>query len=162
MFRFLRTFLQQEVVLNKEGGPLGLSIIGGIDQCAVPYGGADSEGGVFISQVVPGGVASNSGCLRRGDRILAVNGAGLEGMSLKNVVYIEIENSFILSSRSFVLSQFIGSKICITNCLLQKNFELGNLLSLTYTFLDLLVYFVTLRTKFVQNNENTVFEIDIL
>ena len=39
----------QEVVLAKEGGPLGLSIIGGIDQTSTPFGA--NEPGVFISKV---------------------------------------------------------------------------------------------------------------
>ncbi|CAG0880347.1 unnamed protein product [Darwinula stevensoni] len=62
----------EEVVLAKEGGPLGLSIIGGIDQTSTPFGA--NEPGVFISKVVSGGVAARSGNLRVGDRILAVNG----------------------------------------------------------------------------------------
>ncbi|CAG0914556.1 unnamed protein product [Notodromas monacha] len=77
----------QEVVLSKEGGPLGLSIIGGTDQSAVPYGGEDSEGGVFISNVVPGGVAAASGALRTGDRIQEVNGKSLEGATHAEAVH---------------------------------------------------------------------------
>jgi protein scribble len=74
------------VVLNKDGGPLGLSIIGGVDQSSVPYGGGANDGGVFISKVVAGGVACRSGSLRPGDRILSVNGVPLEGATHADAV----------------------------------------------------------------------------
>ncbi|KAL7990183.1 hypothetical protein Chor_010537, partial [Crotalus horridus] len=64
----------QEVCLVKAGGPLGLSIVGGSDHSSHPFG--IHEPGVFISKVIPRGLASRSG-LRVGDRILAVNGLDL-------------------------------------------------------------------------------------
>ncbi|XP_076251179.1 scribble planar cell polarity protein isoform X16 [Rhynchophorus ferrugineus] len=63
---------EQDVTLTKEAGSLGFSIIGGTDHSSVPFGG--KEPGIFISHMVPGGTASNSGKLRVGDRILKVNG----------------------------------------------------------------------------------------
>ncbi|XP_047345001.1 protein lap4 isoform X9 [Vespa velutina] len=61
----------QDVVLVKEGS-LGFSIIGGTDHSCTPFGA--KEPGIFISHVVPGGIAAKSGKLRMGDRILKVNG----------------------------------------------------------------------------------------
>ncbi|KAM5313296.1 protein scribble homolog isoform 4-T4 [Glossophaga mutica] len=61
----------EEVRLPRAGGPLGLSIVGGSDHCSHPFG--VQEPGVFISKVLPRGLAARSG-LRVGDRILAVNG----------------------------------------------------------------------------------------
>ncbi|XP_062043891.1 protein scribble homolog isoform X2 [Lepus europaeus] len=61
----------EEVRLPRAGGPLGLSIVGGSDHSSHPFG--VQEPGVFISKVLPRGLAARSG-LRVGDRILAVNG----------------------------------------------------------------------------------------
>ncbi|XP_029935662.1 protein scribble homolog isoform X3 [Myripristis murdjan] len=60
----------EEVTLMKSGGPLGLSIVGGSDHASHPFG--INEPGVFISKVIPHGLACQSG-LRVGDRILEVN-----------------------------------------------------------------------------------------
>ncbi|XP_058127950.1 protein lap4 isoform X2 [Anopheles coustani] len=62
----------QEVVLPKDQGSLGFSIIGGTDHSCTPFGG--NEPGIFISHIVAGGIAALSGKLRIGDRILKVNG----------------------------------------------------------------------------------------
>ncbi|XP_072911320.1 protein scribble homolog isoform X5 [Hemitrygon akajei] len=64
----------QEVTLLKTGGPLGLSIVGGSDHASHPFG--IQEPGVFISKVVPDGLAAQVG-LQVGDRILEVNGIDL-------------------------------------------------------------------------------------
>ncbi|XP_057199686.1 protein scribble homolog isoform X9 [Triplophysa rosa] len=64
----------EEVTLVKAGGPLGLSIVGGSDHASHPFG--VNEPGVFISKVIPNGLASQSG-LRVGDRILEVNSIDL-------------------------------------------------------------------------------------
>ncbi|KAM5280697.1 protein scribble homolog [Ctenodactylus gundi] len=61
----------EEVCLPRAGGPLGLSIVGGSDHSSHPFG--VQEPGVFISKVLPRGLAARCG-LRVGDRILAVNG----------------------------------------------------------------------------------------
>ncbi|KAG5875961.1 hypothetical protein JTB14_034384 [Gonioctena quinquepunctata] len=62
----------QDVALSKLGGSLGFSIIGGTDHSSVPFGA--KEPGIFISHMVPGGIAAKCGKLRVGDRILKVNG----------------------------------------------------------------------------------------
>lgn len=43
------SLLLQDVILVKEGGSLGFSIIGGTDHSCVPFGG--KEPGIFISHV---------------------------------------------------------------------------------------------------------------
>ncbi|XP_037362850.1 protein scribble homolog [Talpa occidentalis] len=61
----------EEICLPRAGGPLGLSVVGGSDHSSHPFG--IQEPGVFISKVLPRGLAARGG-LRVGDRILAVNG----------------------------------------------------------------------------------------
>ncbi|XP_070248613.1 protein scribble homolog isoform X8 [Myotis yumanensis] len=65
----------EEICLPRAGGPLGLSVVGGSDHSSHPFGA--QEPGVFISKVLPRGLAARSG-LRVGDRILAVNGQDVQ------------------------------------------------------------------------------------
>ncbi|XP_011691989.1 PREDICTED: protein lap4 isoform X2 [Wasmannia auropunctata] len=69
--QLVQPLIIEDVVLIKEGS-LGFSIIGGTDHSCTPFG--EKEPGIFISHVVPGGIAAKSGKLRMGDRILKVNG----------------------------------------------------------------------------------------
>ncbi|XP_019697619.1 protein lap4 isoform X3 [Harpegnathos saltator] len=69
--QLIQPLIIEDVVLVKEGS-LGFSIIGGTDHSCTPFGA--KEPGIFISHVVPGGIAAKSGKLRMGDRILKVNG----------------------------------------------------------------------------------------
>ncbi|XP_077266413.1 scribble planar cell polarity protein isoform X6 [Temnothorax americanus] len=69
--QLMQPLIIEDVVLVKEGS-LGFSIIGGTDHSCTPFGA--KEPGIFISHVVPGGIAAKSGKLRMGDRILKVNG----------------------------------------------------------------------------------------
>ncbi|XP_036612820.1 protein scribble homolog isoform X15 [Trichosurus vulpecula] len=73
----------EEICLVKAGGPLGLSIVGGSDHSSHPFG--IQEPGVFISKVLPRGLAARSG-LRVGDRILAVNGQDIRGATHQEAV----------------------------------------------------------------------------
>ncbi|XP_066905977.1 multiple PDZ domain protein isoform X3 [Halyomorpha halys] len=60
-----------EVELTKKSGKgLGLSIVG-----------RKVGAGIFVSDIVPGGVASTDGRLMKGDQILAVNGQDIRNMS---------------------------------------------------------------------------------
>ncbi|XP_046996191.1 protein lap4 isoform X10 [Schistocerca americana] len=76
--------VMSEVVLHKEGGSLGFSIIGGTDHSCTPFGA--TEPGIFISHLVPGGIAAQSGKLRMGDRILKVNGEDITKYTHKEAV----------------------------------------------------------------------------
>uniref|UniRef100_A0A8C9W063 Discs large MAGUK scaffold protein 3 n=1 Tax=Scleropages formosus TaxID=113540 RepID=A0A8C9W063_SCLFO len=65
-FAFLPTQEPRKVVLHKGSTGLGFNIVGG----------EDGEG-IFVSFILAGGPADLSGELRRGDRILSVNGVNL-------------------------------------------------------------------------------------
>ncbi|XP_077480118.1 protein scribble homolog isoform X3 [Stigmatopora argus] len=78
-----------EVTLVKSGGPLGLSIVGGSDHASHPFG--VSEPGVFISKVIPRGLACESG-LRVGDRILEVNAVDLRHATHQDAVRALLAN----------------------------------------------------------------------
>ncbi|NXF27602.1 SCRIB protein, partial [Rhodinocichla rosea] len=81
----------EEIHLVKAGGPLGLSIVGGSDHSSHPFG--IHEPGVFISKVIPRGLASRSG-LRVGDRILEVN-----GIDLRHATHQEAVNALLCNSQ---------------------------------------------------------------
>ncbi|XP_033245470.1 protein lap4 isoform X6 [Drosophila miranda] len=76
--------ISEEVVLPKNQGSLGFSIIGGTDHSCVPFG--NREPGIFISHIVPGGIASKCGKLRMGDRILKVNDADVSKATHQDAV----------------------------------------------------------------------------
>ncbi|XP_029313961.1 LOW QUALITY PROTEIN: protein scribble homolog [Cottoperca gobio] len=79
----------EEVILVKSGGPLGLSIVGGSDHASHPFG--INEPGVFISKVIPEGLACESG-LRVGDRILEVNAIDLRHATHQEAVRALLAN----------------------------------------------------------------------
>ncbi|XP_067416294.1 protein scribble homolog isoform X4 [Emydura macquarii macquarii] len=81
----------EEICLVKAGGPLGLSIVGGSDHSSHPFG--IHEPGVFISKVIPHGLASRSG-LRVGDRILEVN-----AIDLRHATHQEAVNALLSSTQ---------------------------------------------------------------
>ncbi|XP_040521979.1 protein scribble homolog isoform X25 [Gallus gallus] len=80
----------EEIHLVKAGGPLGLSIVGGSDHSSHPFG--IHEPGVFISKVIPRGLASRSG-LRVGDRILEVNSIDLRHATHQEAVNALLSNT---------------------------------------------------------------------
>uniref|UniRef100_A0A3Q2QX19 Scribble planar cell polarity protein n=1 Tax=Fundulus heteroclitus TaxID=8078 RepID=A0A3Q2QX19_FUNHE len=82
-------FFYPEVILVKSGGPLGLSIVGGSDHASHPFG--INEPGVFISKVIPHGLACKSG-LRVGDRILEVNAIDLRHATHQEAVRALLAN----------------------------------------------------------------------
>ncbi|KAK8394983.1 hypothetical protein O3P69_006032 [Scylla paramamosain] len=76
----------EEVTLYKDGGPLGLSIIGGSDHFCVPFGTSPDDPGIYISKITAGGAAHKTGKLRMGDRILMVNGVDMSGATHQDAV----------------------------------------------------------------------------
>ncbi|XP_066268914.1 protein scribble homolog isoform X3 [Branchiostoma lanceolatum] len=87
----------EEVTLVREGGPLGLSIVGGSDHCSHPFG--MDEPGIFISKVKPGvlkivgGGAADKTALKVGDRILQVNGMDLRHATHQEAVQALLSNT---------------------------------------------------------------------
>ncbi|XP_043220306.1 protein lap4-like isoform X2 [Amphibalanus amphitrite] len=79
----------EDVTLNKAGGPLGLSIIGGADHSCLPFGRQQS--GTFVSKLTPGGPAERTGRLRVGDRLLAVNGSDMQRATHEQAVMALLE-----------------------------------------------------------------------
>ena len=57
-----------ELVINREGGGLGLSIAGG--KGSTPF--VEDDDSIFISRITPNGAACNAG-IRVGDKLLAVS-----------------------------------------------------------------------------------------
>ncbi|XP_058827346.1 protein lap4-like isoform X10 [Topomyia yanbarensis] len=82
--RLLEPLISEEVILPKDQGSLGFSIIGGTDHSCTPFGAHDP--GIFISHIVPGGIAALSGKLRIGDRILKVNGTDVTSATHQEAV----------------------------------------------------------------------------
>ncbi|CRK92451.1 CLUMA_CG006014, isoform A [Clunio marinus] len=76
--------ISEEVILPKNQGPLGFSIIGGTDHSCTPFGA--HEPGIFISHIVPEGIAAKCGKLRMGDRILKVNGSNVTSATHQEAV----------------------------------------------------------------------------
>uniref|UniRef100_A0A8B9GDP2 Protein scribble homolog n=1 Tax=Amazona collaria TaxID=241587 RepID=A0A8B9GDP2_9PSIT len=94
----LRSHLKEaapEIHLVKAGGPLGLSIVGGSDHSSHPFG--IHEPGVFISKVIPRGLASRSG-LRVGDRILEVN-----SIDLRHATHQEAVNALLSNTQELTM-----------------------------------------------------------
>ncbi|XP_064104431.1 protein scribble homolog isoform X4 [Macrobrachium nipponense] len=91
----------EEVSLYKDGGPLGLSIIGGSDHFCVPFGIAPDDPGIYISKITAGGAAHKTGKLRMGDRILSVNGADMTGATHQEAVMALLNppNEIVLTVR---------------------------------------------------------------
>uniref|UniRef100_A0A672TKN6 Protein scribble homolog n=1 Tax=Strigops habroptila TaxID=2489341 RepID=A0A672TKN6_STRHB len=85
----------KEIHLVKAGGPLGLSIVGGSDHSSHPFG--IHEPGVFISKVIPRGLASRSG-LRVGDRILEVN-----SIDLRHATHQEAVNALLSNTQELTM-----------------------------------------------------------
>ncbi|XP_026676448.1 protein lap4, partial [Diaphorina citri] len=86
--KYIAPVIIEDVVLPKSG-PLGFSIIGGTDHSCIPFG--QHKPGIFISHIVPGGVAALSGKLRMGDRILAVNGRDVSKVTHEEAVLALLE-----------------------------------------------------------------------
>ncbi|XP_051895284.1 LOW QUALITY PROTEIN: tyrosine-protein phosphatase non-receptor type 13 [Pristis pectinata] len=68
-----------EVELSKIENSLGISVTGGINTSV-------RHGGIMLKAIIPGGAAEADGRIRKGDRVLSVNGISLEGATHKQAV----------------------------------------------------------------------------
>lgn len=84
----------RRVRLVKHGSdkPLGFYIRDGTSVRILPRG-IERVPGVFISRLVPGGIAESSGILSINDEILEVNGIDVTGKTLDQVTDMMIANS---------------------------------------------------------------------
>jgi len=72
--------------------PLGFYIRDGTNVSVTPNG-VEKKTGIFISRLLPGGLAESTGLLSVGDEVLEVNGIQLEGKTLDQVTEMMIANS---------------------------------------------------------------------
>ncbi|KAM5148188.1 inaD-like protein [Mantella aurantiaca] len=72
--------LYDVTLTKKEGQSLGITIVG--------YTGSNSGGssGIFVKGIIPGSAADQSGCIQVNDKIVAVDGMNIQGMSNQDVV----------------------------------------------------------------------------
>ncbi|XP_017494658.1 PREDICTED: protein lap4-like, partial [Rhagoletis zephyria] len=89
--------IEETLTLHKSEGPLGLSIIGGSDHSCHPFGGG--EPGIFVSKVVPEGLAARTRKIRIGDRILAVN-----GVNISRATHQEAVDALVRATKEVVLT----------------------------------------------------------
>ncbi|KAL8590629.1 hypothetical protein ACOMHN_011065 [Nucella lapillus] len=84
----------RRVKLMKNGSdkPLGFYIRDG-QSVRVTSGGLDKVPGIFISRLVPGGLAESTGLLAVNDEVLEVNGIEVNGKTLDQVTDMMVANS---------------------------------------------------------------------
>ena len=85
---------QRRVKLMKNGSdkPLGFYIRDGTSVCPTPHG-LEKIPGIFISRLVPGGLAESTGLLAVNDEVLEVNGIEVAGKTLDQVTDMMVANS---------------------------------------------------------------------
>ena len=77
----------RRVRLLKHGSdkPLGFYIRDGSSLRKLPNGGIERRPGIFISRLVPGGLAESTGLLAVDDEVMEVNGIEVQGKTLDQV-----------------------------------------------------------------------------
>lgn len=78
-------------------------------------GGKEQNSPIYISRIIPGGVADRHGGLKRGDQLLSVNGVVRIVFVSSFYQYINIKNEFIYSKKK----KNINKKILFTKLCLQ-------------------------------------------
>ena len=86
------TVRRVKLLKHSSDRPLGFYIRDGTSVRVTPYG-LDKVPGIFISRLVPGGLAEGTGLLAVNDEILEVNGIEVIGKSLDQVTDMMVANS---------------------------------------------------------------------
>uniref|UniRef100_A0A8C1YL17 Par-6 family cell polarity regulator gamma a n=1 Tax=Cyprinus carpio TaxID=7962 RepID=A0A8C1YL17_CYPCA len=108
----------RRVRLYRQGSdrPLGFYIRDGTTVRVTPYG-LEKVPGIFISRIVPGGLAACTGLLAINDQVLEVNGIDVLGKSLDQVTDMMIANShnLIITVKPANQRNNIRRKSCISS-----------------------------------------------
>uniref|UniRef100_A0A8C2PXE5 Par-6 family cell polarity regulator gamma a n=1 Tax=Cyprinus carpio TaxID=7962 RepID=A0A8C2PXE5_CYPCA len=108
----------RRVRLYRQGSdrPLGFYIRDGTTVRVTPYG-LEKVPGIFISRIVPGGLAACTGLLAINDQVLEVNGIDVLGKSLDQVTDMMITNShnLIITVKPANQRNNIRRKSCISS-----------------------------------------------
>ena len=86
------TLRRVKLLKHSSDRPLGFYIKDGNSVRVTPYGLEEVQG-IFISRLVPGGLAEGTGLLAVNDEILEVNGIEVTGKSLDQVTDMMVANS---------------------------------------------------------------------
>ena len=86
------TLRRVKLLKHSSDRPLGFYIRDGTSVRVTPYG-LEKVPGIFISRLVPGGLAEGTGLLAVNDEILEVNGIDVTGKSLDQVTDMMVANS---------------------------------------------------------------------
>lgn len=86
------TVRRVKLVKQSQDRPLGFYIRDGTSVRVTPYG-LEKVPGIFISRLVPGGLAEGTGLLSVNDEIIEVNGIEVLGKSLDQVTDMMVANS---------------------------------------------------------------------
>lgn len=87
------TVRRVKLLKHSSNKPLGFYIRDGVSTRVTPEGILDKVPGIFISRLVPGGLAEGTGLLAVDDEILEVNGIEVTGKSLDQVTDMMVANS---------------------------------------------------------------------
>lgn len=124
----------RRVKLHKHGSdkPLGFYIRDGTSMRVTPHG-LEKVPGIFISRLVPGGLAESTGLLGVNDEVLEVNGIEVSGKTLDQVTDMMVANSANLiitvkpSNQRNTLSKKKPGSIGVSASLSQSMASLGSL-----------------------------------
>ena len=86
------TVRRVKLLKHSSDRPLGFYIRDGTSMRVTPYG-LEKVPGIFISRLVPGGLAEGTGLLAVNDEILEVNGIEVQGKTLDQVTDMMVANS---------------------------------------------------------------------
>ncbi|XP_071482333.1 partitioning defective 6 homolog beta-like [Diadema antillarum] len=124
----------RRVKLHKHGSdkPLGFYIRDGTSMRVTPHG-LEKVPGIFISRLVPGGLAESTGLLGVNDEVLEVNGIEVSGKNLDQVTDMMVANSANLiitvkpANQRNTLSKKKPSSLGVSPALSQSMASLGSL-----------------------------------